>query len=173
MTSLKRNFLTKKSRRIFPKFCWKTWNSCWGRNWKFCADFWRCSLTVEKTRQGAEFAPPPSQWGRTNNIDIVWSQTWQTKTSVYITLVFPIQEFRRISYRLATLNLLCWAIVYRESFSEFKRKSQAFALNFSLTRTVLFLPQAGKEVWMILVGSFASRGRVSVGISSIRGSWRT
>ena len=32
-------------------------------------------------------------------------------------------------------------IVYRESFSEFKRKSQAFKLDFPLTRTRQSLPQ--------------------------------
>ena len=60
-------------------------------------------------------------------------------------------------------------IVYRESFSEFKRKSQAFKLNFPLTRTRQSLPQPGKENRMILVESFAIRTRIGVGISLIMG----
>ena len=55
-------------------------------------------------------------------------------------------------------------IVYREFFSEFKRKFQAFKLNFFLPGRV---QSPGKEERMILVESFASRGRVGVGISLI------
>ena len=61
-------------------------------------------------------------------------------------------------------------IVYRGSFFEFKRKSQAFKLNFPFARTLQSLPQPGKEYRMSLFESFAiSRGRMGVGISLIIG----
>ena len=60
-------------------------------------------------------------------------------------------------------------IVYRGSFPEFKRKSQAFKLNLSLIRTRQSLPQPGKEKRMILVETFVIRVRVGVGISLIMG----
>ena len=53
-------------------------------------------------------------------------------------------------------------IVYGESFSEFKRKSQAFKLNLSLIRTRRSLPQPGKENFII---RSAIRGRMDMGIS--------
>ena len=60
-------------------------------------------------------------------------------------------------------------IVYRESFPEFKWKSQAFKLNFMLTRARQSLPQLGKKNWMILVESFTIRVRVGAGIRLIMG----
>ena len=61
------------------------------------------------------------------------------------------------------------SIAYRESFSEFKRKSQAFKIYFPLTRTRQSLPQPGKEDRIVLVEHFAIRGRMGVGISLIMG----
>ena len=63
-------------------------------------------------------------------------------------------------------------IVYRESFYAFKRLSvsQAFTLNIPLNRTCQSLLQLAKQDRMILVESFASRGRVGVGIGSANGA---
>ena len=58
-------------------------------------------------------------------------------------------------------------IVYRESFSDLKLKSQAIKLNFSLSRTLQSLPHPGKENRVILVEPFAIHGRMGVDISSI------
>ena len=78
--------------------------------------------------------------------------------SAYITLVFLIQEVRWISCCLVTMLS---NIAYREGFLKLKRKYQALKLNFPLTWTcTLALPQPGKEDRIILVESFASRGRV-------------
>ena len=60
-------------------------------------------------------------------------------------------------------------IVYREGRSMFRRKSQALKLNFTLAWTRQSLPQPGKEDRMILVESFASRGRMGVGVNVIMG----
>ena len=61
-------------------------------------------------------------------------------------------------------------VAYRESFSESKRKSRAFKLTkLTLTRTFQSLPQSSRENRMILVESFAIRGRMDVGNSSITG----
>ena len=60
-------------------------------------------------------------------------------------------------------------IVYRESFSEIRLKSQAIKLKFPLSRTPQSLPQPRKENRIILVESFVIRGLMSVGISSVMG----
>ena len=59
-------------------------------------------------------------------------------------------------------------IVYREGFSEFKRKFKQFRLNFPLSGREQSLPRPGKEDQMVLVKSFANRGCIGVGISLIR-----
>ena len=64
-------------------------------------------------------------------------------------------------------SALLGSIVYREGFSEFKRKSLAFKLNFPLTWTHQSLPQPGKENRIILVEASAIHGRMGMDISLI------
>ena len=56
-------------------------------------------------------------------------------------------------------------IVYQENFSEFNRKSQAFKLTLPPARTRQSLPEPGEEDRMILVESFASHGRLGMGLA--------
>ena len=103
-----------------------------------------------------------------NNIDIVWSQTIANEKERLHHSHFP-DSGGPPDFVLPgnAESALLSKIVYRESFPEFKRKYQAFKLNFPLTWTRQSLPQPGKENRMILVESFAIRVPVGVGISLI------